>query len=149
MAWQIERKQKLLNSDFKKTFLNNHDNACWVAATKSIITNKAMKHNLSKKISNKINKFKNSNKSNRTLLDVADLLSLLQTLKEALITVKSKIIVWSNKTPFKFIFIAWSLGRLNNFETTDLLSNKHEIRRSLVKTVYKRKAQFEFFDYIA
>ena len=73
-----ERKQKLLHSQFKKTFLNDHDNACWDATTKSIITNKVMKRNLSKKISNKINIFKNNN-SNRTLLDITDLLLLLQT----------------------------------------------------------------------
>ena len=54
MAWEVERKQKLLNSDFKKAFLlNGHDNACWVATTKNIMSNKAMKCNLSKNIKQK------------------------------------------------------------------------------------------------
>ena len=42
----------------------------------------------------------------------------------------------------KFVFIVQSVGGLNNFEMTDLLSNKHEIKCSFVKTVYERKVQF-------
>ena len=143
MAWQIERKQKLLNSNLKKVFLvKDHDNTWWVVTTKNTI-NMEIKHKLSQKILNKIyenkNIFKDSNNSNKQLR-VTELLSILKTFKKTLMIVWLKTTEWSNKTSIKFILIMQSLGGLNNYEIIDFLSTKYKIKHSSVKTVYKRKA---------